>query len=251
MSGGAAAARDWSWFLILFLLIYWLSQFYGNVLGEPSSGTEPFALAVLSTLGFFGAIVLHELGHAVAARRNGIGISSIQLWIFGGVARMDRDSETPKAEFEVAIGGPLVTLAIVLLLGVAGTALAGWSDFSHVPHLDHVKVVGAVNHAAIFPACRAVVHHGGAGTTAIGLRAGVPTLVLWMLADQPIWGAAVKRLKVGAASVAPAAPAFRSRRPALAAPAPGGRGSSGPRCPGGGEAVPVQWIGHRRIVPSR
>ncbi len=128
---GIRISVDWSWFLILFLLIYWLSQFYGNVLGESSSGTAPFTLAVLSTLGFFGAIVLHELGHAAAARRNGIGISSIQLWIFGGVARMDRDSETPRAEFEVAIAGPLVTLAIVLVLGAAGTALAGWSDFSH------------------------------------------------------------------------------------------------------------------------
>ena len=62
-----------------------------------------------------------------------------------------------------------------------------------------VKVVGAVNHAAAFPACRAVVHHGGAGTTAAGLRAGVPTLILWMLGDQPYWGAQVKRLKVGTA----------------------------------------------------
>ena len=56
-----------------------------------------------------------------------------------------------------------------------------------------------MNYAAIFPACRAVVHHGGAGTTAAGLRAGVPTLILWTVPDQPIWGAAVKRLKVGTA----------------------------------------------------
>ena len=51
--------------------------------------------------------------------------------------------------------------------------------------------------ATIFPSCRAVVHHGGAGTTAAGLRAGVPTLVLWMADVQVIWGAAVKGLKVG------------------------------------------------------
>ncbi len=76
---------------------------------------------------------------------------------------------------------------------------AGWSDFSDVAHFEHVKVVGVVNFAAIFPACRAVVHHGGAGTTAAGLRAGVPTLILWMADVQLIWGAAVKRLKVGTA----------------------------------------------------
>ena len=76
---------------------------------------------------------------------------------------------------------------------------AAASDFSDVPHFEHVKVVGAVNYATIFPACRAVVHHGGAGTTAAGLRAGVPTLILWMADVQGIWGAAVKRLKVGTA----------------------------------------------------
>ena len=56
-----------------------------------------------------------------------------------------------------------------------------------------------MNYATVFPACRAVVHHGGAGTTAAGLRAGVPTLILWMADVQVVWGAAVKRLKVGTA----------------------------------------------------
>ena len=84
-------------------------------------------------------------------------------------------------------------------LGERGLICAAASDFSDVPHFEHVKVVGAVNYATIFPACRAVVHHGGAGTTAAGLRAGVPTLILWMADVQGIWGAAVKRLKVGTA----------------------------------------------------
>jgi vancomycin aglycone glucosyltransferase len=62
---------------------------------------------------------------------------------------------------------------------------------------DQVKIVRAVNHAAVFPACRAVVHHGGAGTTAAGLRAGVPNLVLWSGLDQPVWAASVAYLEVG------------------------------------------------------
>ena len=76
---------------------------------------------------------------------------------------------------------------------------SGRSDFRHIPHVDHVKIVSDVNHAAIFPTCRAVVHKGGAGTTAAGIRAGIPTLILWMGADQPIWAAQIKRLKVGSA----------------------------------------------------
>ena len=58
--------------------------------------------------------------------------------------------------------------------------------------------MGAVNHAAVFPACRAVVHQGGAGTTAAGMRAGIPTLILWHpINDQQIWADAVTQLKVG------------------------------------------------------
>lgn len=84
-------------------------------------------------------------------------------------------------------------------LGERALICSGSSDYSDVPHFDHVKVVGAVNYAAVFPACRAVVHHSGAGTTAAGLRAGVPTLSLWSMGDQRIWAAQVKRLKVGTA----------------------------------------------------
>jgi len=126
---GIRVGVDWSWFLVLFLVIFWLSQFYGDVLGESSSDTAPFLLAVASAIGFFGSIVLHELGHAMVALRNGIGISSIQLWIFGGVAQMDRESDSPSTEFKVAIAGPLVTLAIVVVLTVVGLAAAGWHDF--------------------------------------------------------------------------------------------------------------------------
>ncbi|OBF19147.1 glycosyltransferase [Mycobacterium kubicae] len=65
------------------------------------------------------------------------------------------------------------------------------------PRSDHVKIVAAVNHAVIFPACRAVVHHGGAGTTAAAMRAGIPMLIHWLWLDQPMWAAAVTQLGVG------------------------------------------------------
>jgi vancomycin aglycone glucosyltransferase len=83
-------------------------------------------------------------------------------------------------------------------LGERALICSGPNDFTGNQHPDHVKVVDAVNHSAIFPACRAAVHHGGAGTTAAGLRAGIPTLVLfadWL--DQPLWADAVTRLEVG------------------------------------------------------
>jgi vancomycin aglycone glucosyltransferase len=100
---------------------------------------------------------------------------------------------TPSADI-----GTLISTACAQL-GERVLICPGPNDFSHVEHFDHVKVVRAVNHAAIFPACRAVVHHGGAGTTAAALRSGIPALILWFWLDQPMWAAGVEQLKVGLA----------------------------------------------------
>ncbi len=102
------------------------------------------------------------------------------------------------------VESPAETLASISAvceqLGERALVCAGWSDFSGASDVEHVKVVSAVNHSATFPACRAVVHHGGAGTTAAGLRAGVPTLILSTWAgDHRLSGGIVKRLKVGTA----------------------------------------------------
>jgi vancomycin aglycone glucosyltransferase len=82
-------------------------------------------------------------------------------------------------------------------LGERALIWSGPNDFTHVPQAEHVKVVDTVGLAAVFPLCRAVVHHGGAGTTATGLRAGIPTLILFRGLDQPLWAAGVEQLKVG------------------------------------------------------
>ena len=121
----------------------------------------------------------------------------VSSWIAAG---------TPPIYFgfgSIPVESPVDTLAMISAaceqLGERALVCSAGTDFSDVPHFEHVKVVGAVNLAATFPACRAVVHHGGAGTTAIGLRAGVPTLSLSTDLDQRIWGARVKQLKVGTA----------------------------------------------------
>jgi Zn-dependent protease len=133
---GIKVAVDWSWFLVLFLVILYMAQFYERLLGESGTATTPFLLAVLSAVGFFGSILLHEFGHAIAALRNGIGISSIQLWIFGGMARMDREADSPGTELKVALAGPLVTLAIVVVLTVGGIVAAGANEFKEAAVLE-------------------------------------------------------------------------------------------------------------------
>ena len=99
------------------------------------------------------------------------------------------------------ITSPAETVAVISAacaqLGQRALICSGANDFTDVPRHDHVKVVGEVNHAALFPACRAVVHHGGAGATAAGIRAGIPSLILWFWLDQPMWADGVTRLKIG------------------------------------------------------
>src|SRR5918997_4258708 len=122
---GIRIGADYSWFLVLLLVIIWLSDLYRDVLGAASSDAEPYLLAVLSALLFFGSIVLHELGHALVALRKGIGITDITLWLFGGVARLRRDSDSPGTELQIALAGPAVTLLIALACTGIGFAVGG------------------------------------------------------------------------------------------------------------------------------
>lgn len=82
-------------------------------------------------------------------------------------------------------------------LGERALVCAGSSDFGQLADSDQVKVVDTMNFAAVFPACRALVHHGGMGTMSAGLRAGVPMLVYWTALDQALWASRVEQLKVG------------------------------------------------------
>jgi Zn-dependent protease/CBS domain-containing protein len=113
-----------SWFVVLFVLIYLLSDYFEGAIG--GTGTEGFLLAVAAVLLLFTSIILHELGHALVARRLGIGISGIDLWFFGGIARMSRDTDSPGAEFKIAVAGPVVTAVIcALCIGIGSVISKG------------------------------------------------------------------------------------------------------------------------------
>jgi Zn-dependent protease len=120
---GIRIAVDPSWFIVLFLLIYFLSAAYKDVF--PGQDTQAFVLATASAVLFFTSVVLHELGHAVVAMRNGIGIAGIDLWLFGGLAKMKRDTDSAGVEFRVAVAGPIVSLAIVVLCVGAAQLVPG------------------------------------------------------------------------------------------------------------------------------
>src|SRR5256885_10152535 len=112
---GIRIGVDTSWFLIVFFLIWWLSDSYRNVF--PGQDGKAFVLATISVLLLFVAIILHELGHAVVALRNGIGIAGIDLWMLGGIAQMKKESPTPGVDFRISAAGPALSLPISPVAG--------------------------------------------------------------------------------------------------------------------------------------
>ena len=141
---GIPVGVDWSWFFVLFLIIWLLSGFYRDVLGTSQDSIEPYVLAVASAFGFFASILLHELGHAVIAIRNKIGISNITLWMFGGVASLDRDPDSAGAEFRIAAAGPLVTLLITAACLGAGAAIDGSSFWDGASFDENASISAGV-----------------------------------------------------------------------------------------------------------
>ena len=116
-----------SWFLILFVVIFLLWDSLSETLD--ASETTVYVVAVVAAASFFASILLHELGHALAARREGIAVDGIDLFLFGGVMKMSRDTDSPGAEFRVAVAGPLVTLALMALALGAAILIAGADSF--------------------------------------------------------------------------------------------------------------------------
>jgi Zn-dependent protease len=131
-----------SWFVVLFLLIYWLSGLFNDLL-VGYSNTTAYAIAVSGALLFFLSLILHELGHALVARRNGIGVTSIDLWFFGGLAKLTREPATPGQDFRIAAAGPAVTLLIFVLCCVA-LLLANVPDVPRAIMLDFDRSSPAV-----------------------------------------------------------------------------------------------------------
>lgn len=113
------------WLAIVALITWSLGAAYYPDQVDGIAPLAAYGLGLLSALLLFASILLHELGHAIVARRNGVEIEEIDLWLLGGVARMSGYPETAGAELRFAIAGPAVTLAIAATFVAIGTALPG------------------------------------------------------------------------------------------------------------------------------
>src|ERR1700694_2389041 len=113
-AAGIEVGLHWS-LAIVFVLISWTLA--GQIFPEMVPGQSPsayWAVSVLAALLFYISLLAHEMGHALVARRLGVSVEGITLWLFGGVARLAGDAATAGAEARIAIAGPIVRLALAI-----------------------------------------------------------------------------------------------------------------------------------------
>jgi len=136
----------WSWLVIFVLLTWLLAEEFFRDQYEDWTGSERWAAAVVSSLAFFTSILLHELAHSLVAKREGLPVKSITLFIFGGVSALGSEPETPGQEFRVAIVGPLVSFILAGAFGVAAL-IAHLSDVGGSPPAAVALYLAIVNGA--------------------------------------------------------------------------------------------------------
>ncbi len=138
---GIRIGVNWSWLIVFALIVWSLAVAVFPSQNPGFSDGEYIALAVVAALLFFVSLLLHELGHALQARREGVEIEGINLWLFGGVAQFKTGFPSAGAEFRIAIAGPLVSLVIgllcVLVAAVAGLpnavdGVVAWLGFTNL-----------------------------------------------------------------------------------------------------------------------
>ena len=125
--GGVDIFIHVSWLFIAGLV---LLGFWGQIETDHPDfgGIQAFALALFGAIVFFGSVLIHEMAHAFMARRRGIDVKGITLYLFGGATEADASSRSPADEFVVAIVGPLTSFALAGLLALAGLGTGGLAD---------------------------------------------------------------------------------------------------------------------------
>jgi Zn-dependent protease/CBS domain-containing protein len=119
---GFPVSIHWSTLVILWLFTWSLATSLPHI--SPGYSTSTYWLAgLVGALVLLASLLAHELTHAVVARREGVGVDGVTLWLFGGVARLRGEAKTAKSEFKIAASGPAVSLALAAVFAATAVVL--------------------------------------------------------------------------------------------------------------------------------
>lgn len=231
---GIPVSINWSVAGVVILLTYVLSTSTLPARFPTSSLTARVAVAVGASLLFLLSLIGHELGHAIVARRNGVGVEGITLWLLGGFARLNRQAQTPGAEFRIAAAGPAANfvLAIVFAGVVAGlrpyqaadlvVAIMGWlmavnvllglSNLLPGAPLDGGRILTAAIWKRTGDAELARLRSARLGMVIGGLLAVLGSVEVFLWSRNPGWGTVVVGLFILLAAKGEIAAAATRRR---------------------------------------
>ncbi len=203
MNSGWSLGR---WFGIS-VRLHWSVALIGVFLGAGMAQQVGVAPAVVGVLGFLASILAHEFAHALTARRYGVGTESIQLWALGGVARLDRESPSARAEGWIAAAGPIGSIAVAVLtigswwalggvdagvyvrllgwLGILNALLAVFNLLPGAP-LDGGRIVKSVRWAMHGDRYRAAIEAGRAGVV-LGWGLTILGVALMLRGQSGVW----------------------------------------------------------------
>jgi len=122
---GFEVKLDLSWIFLAVLVTWTLAAGYFPAAYPGLGAAAYWSMAVLGAAGLFLSIILHEMSHSLVARRYGLKISGITLFIFGGVAEMTEEPPAPRTEFLMAIAGPIASLALAAIFALAAGLVGG------------------------------------------------------------------------------------------------------------------------------
>ncbi len=185
----------YTWFIIFGLIAWSLSEGYFPSHYPDLPASTYWAKGLVAALLLFASVLFHELGHSIVARRNGIGIVSITLFIFGGLARLKEDPKTAWVEFKVAIAGPIASFILAgLFYAAAQLKVGGAGGVAVTTYLALLNMIlGAFNLLPAFPldggrVLRAALWKFAGKMRATRIASGVGTFFAYLLILNGVYG---------------------------------------------------------------
>jgi Zn-dependent protease/predicted transcriptional regulator len=121
---------NWSWFIVFGLITFSLAKGTFPATNPELDGYNHWLMAFIAALLFFASLLAHELAHSLVAIKNKLPINGITLFIFGGIAHLNKEPATPRVEFFMALAGPLMSFSLAIIFYTLSHLLRSW----HLPN---------------------------------------------------------------------------------------------------------------------